>query len=63
MGAMLPLFLKSNFARNVFWEICFCVIIQDIRNFLGPGTPRKNNYNLASSGYGYCGFPLAQISS
>ena len=37
---MASLFLKSHFARKVFWEICFCVILQAIRNFFGPGTPR-----------------------
>ena len=38
--AMPPLFLKSHFPRNAFWEICFCVIIQGIRNIFSPGTPR-----------------------
>ena len=40
MGAMPSLFLKSHFGRNAFWKICFCVIIQGIRNFFGPDTPR-----------------------
>ena len=40
MGAMPPLFLKLHFASNAFWKICFCVIIQGIRNFFDPGTPR-----------------------
>ena len=36
MGGMPPVFLKSPFVRNAFWEICFCVIIQVIRNIFGP---------------------------
>ena len=36
----LPLILKSYFARNVFLEICFCVILQGIQNCFVPCTPR-----------------------
>ena len=32
--------LKSYFARDVFLEIRFCVILQGIQNFFGPSTPR-----------------------
>ena len=39
-GGMPPLFLKSYFARDVFLEIQFCVILQGIQNVFGPGTPR-----------------------
>ena len=39
MGALPPLlFLKSYFARVVFLEIRFCVILQGIQNILRPGT-------------------------
>ena len=47
MGAMTPLFLISHLTRNVFWEVYFCVVIQDIRNFFVPGTPRKNSCLIA----------------
>ena len=33
-------FLKSYFAKDVFLEILFCVILQGIQTFFGPGTPR-----------------------
>ena len=37
-----PLFLKPYFARNVFLEICFCVILQGIQNFfLAPAFPKS----------------------
>ena len=40
-GAMAPsLFLKSHFARNIFLEIRFCVILQGIQNFFGSGSPK-----------------------
>ena len=35
-----PLFLKSYFSEKGFLEIRFCVILQGIQNFFGPGTPR-----------------------
>ena len=35
---LLTLFQKSYFARNVFLEIRFCIILQGIQNFFGPGT-------------------------
>ena len=71
MGAMYPLFLKLYFARNVLWEVCFCVIIQGIRNFLVPHSQNvvvglyvvwQNSFNLARSGYGFFDFPLTHIS-
>ena len=34
------LFLKLNFARYVFLQIRFCVILQGIQNLCSPGTPR-----------------------
>ena len=34
------LFLNPYFARDVFLEICFCVILQGIKNFFGVGIPR-----------------------
>ena len=34
------IFLKSYFTWDVFLEIHFCVIFQDIQNFFDPGTPR-----------------------
>ena len=37
-----PLFLKPYFARNIFLEICFCVILQGIQNFfLAPAFPKS----------------------
>ena len=40
VGYRTPLFLKSYFARGVFMEICFCIVLQGIQNFFGPSTPR-----------------------
>ena len=34
------LFLKSYFARDVFLEICFCVILQGIQNWFGTNITR-----------------------
>ena len=39
-GPCHPLYLKSCFARKVFLEISFCVILQGIQYPFGPGTPR-----------------------
>ena len=65
--------LKFHFAKNVFWEVCFCVITPrhpklfwpwHSQNFVGGlYAVRKNSYNLASSGYEYSDFPLTHISS
>ena len=42
-GAWTPLFLKSNFARDIFLQICFCVILQGIpsRTLLAPVLPES----------------------
>ena len=35
-----PTISEEYFARDVFFEIHFCVILQGIQNFFGPCTPR-----------------------
>ena len=39
-GTCPTLFLKLYCARDVFPDICFCVILQGNQNVFGPGTPR-----------------------
>ena len=39
----LPFFLKSYFARDVFLEIFFRVILQGIQNFSGPGISKVSS--------------------
>ena len=39
-GPCYPLYLKLHFARKVFLDIRFCVILQGIRYSFGTGTPR-----------------------
>ena len=39
-GAVQMGFFLRFFARDIFLEIGFCVILQSIQNFFGPGTTR-----------------------
>ena len=47
-----PIFLKQFFAGDIFLEICFCFILQDVQNFFGPDTPRISSRAM------YC--PISQ---
>ena len=47
---MLPhFFLKLYFARGVFLEIHFCVILKGIQNVFGSGTPRISSWALENT--------------
>ena len=41
MRAMPPFFMKSNFARNVFWEFAFVSLSKTSETFLAPALPGK----------------------
>ena len=46
------LFLKLYFARDIFLEIHFCVILQGIQNFFGPDTAKISSEALSCTDKG-----------
>ena len=42
-------FLKVYFARDIFFEVCFCVILQDIQSFFRPGISRISSGALSTN--------------